>query len=252
MKRLKERIDQAGVLIRKAQTVVAFSGAGISTESGLSDFRSKGGLWDRYRMVEFREFLQSEEARIEYWRMRRELIPGLLSARPNRAHRALARLQEKGKCQAVITQNIDGLHQRAGSKEVIELHGSNMSASCLGCGRCWPIEEILPRLQAGEQAPHCRSCQGPIKPDTVSFGQSMPETAMKKAFDWAHRCDVMLMIGSSLAVHPAAQVPAEAARTGAGLIFINREPTDYDDLATVRFFEEAGEVMERIAKTVAG
>ena len=135
----EDRLERAATLIREARTIVTFTGAGISTESGLSDFRSAGGLWERYRIVMYQEFLADEEARREYWQMRRELIPSLLEARPNTAHYALAELQEAGRMHAIITQNIDGLHQAAGSEPVIELHGTNMSASCLACGQQWPI-----------------------------------------------------------------------------------------------------------------
>jgi NAD-dependent deacetylase len=244
------RIEKAAALVSQAQTVVAFSGAGISTESGLSDFRSPDGLWTRYRTVTYQEFLASEEARAEYWRMRRELIPSLLAAKPNKAHLALAKLQQMGKLKAVITQNIEGLHQAAGCDPVIELHGSNMSASCLACGRRWPIAEIQIRLEAGKKVPRCNDCGGLIKPDTVSFGQSMPEVAMAAAFDWAHRCDLLLMIGSSLEVQPAAQVPVAAAEAGAKLVFINRTATPYDDLAAVRFREAAGEVLSALIVAV--
>ncbi len=242
------RIEQAAVLVLQARTVVAFSGAGISTESGLSDFRSPGGLWDRFRTVTYHEFMASEEARAEYWLMRRELIPGLLAARPNRAHLALAKLREMGKLKAVITQNIDGLHQLAGCDPVIELHGTNMSASCLSCGERWPIEMIQARLEAGEAVPRCKDCGGLIKPDTVSFGQAMPEKEMAAAFDWAQRCDLLLMIGSSLEVRPASLVPVAAGEAGAKLVFVNRTTTPCDALAAVRFTEVAGKVLSDIVE----
>lgn len=246
----EQRIDRASALVKEARKVVAFSGAGISTESGLTDFRSAGGLWERFRTVTYQEFLESEEGRIEYWRMRRELIPALLEAEPNRAHRALARLQELDKLAAVVTQNIDGLHQAAGCDPVIELHGTNMSASCLSCRRRWPIAAILEKLEAGETAPRCPECDGLIKPDTVSFGQSMPQKAMNAAFEHARSCDLMLVIGSSLEVQPAALVPVEAAEAGAELLFFNRTPTPYDDLAAVRFEEQAGEALSAVVDAV--
>jgi len=241
------RLGHARSLMMKARRVVAFSGAGISTESGLTDFRSPGGIWDRYRMVTFQEFCASHEARVEYWRMRRELIPELLKARPNKAHLALAEMEKRGKLAAVITQNIDGLHQEAGSRNVIELHGTNRTASCLQCYKSWPIGVIQQRLEKEGLDPGCDRCGGRIKPDTVSFGQSMPESALNSAFDLARRCDLMLMIGSSLEVQPAASVPLVAQQNGARLIFINRTPTAYDSLATVRFNEPAGEIMEQLA-----
>jgi len=246
-----DRIRRAAEMIGRARVVTAFTGAGISTESGLADFRSTGGLWERYRMVTFQEFLADEDARREYWRMRRELIPGLLAARPNRAHLGLAELQRLGRLQGVITQNIDGLHQAAGSDPVIELHGTNMSASCLACGRQWPIAEIQQRLEAGEAVPRCPNCHGLIKPDTVSFGQSMPADALQQAFELAEQCDLMLMIGSSLEVQPACLIPLAAAQGGAELIFVNRDSTPHDALASLCFSDPAGEVMARLAEAVA-
>jgi len=233
-------------LMQDASKIVAFTGAGISTESGLSDFRSKGGLWDRYRIVTFQEFLSSHGNRIEYWSMRRELIPGLLAARPNPAHYCLARLEEEGKLSGIITQNIDGLHQAAGSQRVIELHGTNMTASCLDCNRQWPIYDIMQRLTAGDLDPHCEQCSGLIKPDTVSFGQSMPAVAMEQAYQAASCCDLLLMIGSSLEVQPANRFPLVAHQSGARMIFINRNVTPYDHLASVKFTESAGQVMRAL------
>jgi len=248
----EEKINRSAEMIRTARIIVAFSGAGISTESGLSDFRSSGGLWDRYRMVTYQEFLSDEEVRKEYWQMRRELIPGLLAAEPNQAHHALTELQQNNKLHGVITQNIDGLHQAAGSEPVIELHGTNMSASCLACGHQWPIAEIQQRLERGEAVPKCTDCNGLIKPDTVSFGQSMPVAAMAHAYELAEQCDLMLMIGSSLEVQPAGIIPAVAAEAGAELIFINRDPTPYDDLACVCFCENAGAVLEELVERAIG
>lgn len=235
--------QKAAELIKETERITAFTGAGISTESGLADFRSPGGLWDRYRIVTYPEFLASHEARIEYWSMRCELIPTLLKARPNPAHEALAELERIGKLTGVITQNIDGLHQEAGSNRVIELHGTNRSAACLNCGRQWPIEDIQLRLEGGDFDPHCPTCDGLIKPETVSFGQSMPADALDDAHNLAEDCDLMLMIGSSLEVHPAASIPPYANQNGAQLIFINRTETPYDELAEIICRESAGEFM---------
>ena len=184
--------------------------------------------------------------------MRRELIPTLLEASPNPAHEGLAELERRGKLTGVITQNIDGLHQEAGNSNVIELHGTNRSAACLNCGRRWPIEdirrvanegELLLRLEADDLDPHCTGCDGLIKPETVSFGQSMPAAAMDAAYALAASSDLMLMIGSALEVHPAASVPPFAAENGARLIFINRTETPYDELAQIVCRESAGEFM---------
>ena len=225
---------------------MAFTGAGISTESGLSDFRSPGGVWDRYRVITYPEFVSSRNARQEYWRMKSEFYLELLQAGPNPAHRALARLETTGRLASLITQNIDGLHQAAGSADdlVIELHGTNRRAACIGCGRVWPIAEIHARLEEEDYDPSCGSCGKPVKPATVSFGQAMPEEPTYLAFQAASRCDLFLMIGSSLQVEPAASIPAVAHKSGAELIFINRTATPQDMNATVFFRENAGEVLD--------
>ena len=240
------RLCRARELLQQATTIVAFSGAGISTASGLADFRSQGGLWERYRIVTFQEFLADRDSRIAYWMMRRELIPELLAARPNTAHRALVKLERHGRLTRVITQNIDGLHQLAGSSNVIELHGTNRTASCLSCARQWPIAAIQQRLESGDLDPRCDDCQGLIKPDTVSFGQSMPVAAMDHACQAAANCDLLLMIGSSLEVQPANQIPLIAHQAGARLIFINRTATSCDHLASISFQQDAADILETL------
>ena len=248
MDTFNDRISQAVELLKGAHKVTAFTGAGISTESGISDFRSKGGVWDRYRIVTYQEFIASHDARLEYWKMKKELFNEIKGAGPNEAHRALAELEKMGKLKCLITQNIDGLHQDAGSSSVIELHGTNRKAVCLSCEKLWPIEDIQERLEAGEVAPECDECGGFIKPATVSFGQSMPEQEMMKAYECAVRCDLLIMIGSSLQVEPAASIPREAHRTGARLIYINRTETPTDNLAEVIFRENAGNVMSELVR----
>lgn len=248
MQSFDERLKSAVTLLKGAKYPVAFTGAGISTESGLSDFRSPGGVWDRYRVVTYQEFLLSHEARVEYWTMKKEFYNELKSARPNKAHNALAELEKIGKLTCLITQNIDGLHQDSGSSPdlVIELHGTNRKAICVQCGNQWPIEEIHLRLESGDLDPQCEQCGGFIKPATVSFGQAMPETEMMRAYDCASRCDLFLMIGSSLQVEPAASIPRVAHSAGAQLLFINKTNTPLDHLATVIFRENAGEVLQKI------
>jgi NAD-dependent deacetylase len=241
-----KRISRAAELIKTAARVVAFSGAGISTESGISDFRSPGGIWERFRMVTYDEFLSDQSLRKGYWRMKGELFKELSAARPNDAHIALAELEQIGKLIVVITQNIDGLHQDGGSKRVIEIHGTNRQAVCVSCGRRWPIEEVHSHLEKSDYEPLCDKCGGFVKPATVSFGQPMPEREMSDAYHLAANCDVLLMIGSSLQVEPAASIPREAHRTGAKLIFINRTATGQDSLASVLFVENAGKVLSDI------
>jgi NAD-dependent deacetylase len=241
-----QRITLAINLLKEAKKLTVFTGAGISTESGLSDFRSPGGVWDRYRVVTFQEFLSSHDARVEYWKMKKELFYEMKDAKPNKAHLAIAELQRIGKLDCLITQNIDGLHQQAGNTNVIELHGTNRKAVCVKCGRFWPIEEIQLILETDSLDPRCDICDGFIKPATISFGQSMPEKEMLRAYECALRCDLLLMIGSSLQVEPAASIPREAKKAGAQLIFINRSETPYDHLATVVFRENAGQVTGEI------
>jgi NAD-dependent deacetylase len=246
MESYERRISRAAELIKTAGRVVAFSGAGISTESGISDFRSPGGIWERFRMVTYDEFLSDRSLRKGYWRMKGELFKELRLARPNDAHTALAELEETGKLIAVITQNIDGMHQDGGSKRVIEIHGTNRQAVCVSCGKRWPIEEVHLGLAESDYEPLCDKCGGFVKPATISFGQSMPEREMSEAYHLAANCDVFLMIGSSLQVQPAASIPREAHRAGAKLIFVNRTETHLDSIASVLFRENAGKVMSDI------
>ncbi len=249
MESFDKRLNEVLQLLKNAEIVTAFTGAGISTESGISDFRSPGGVWDRYRIVTYQEFLSSHESRVEYWGMKKELFREMKGARPNMAHKALAQIERTGKLRCIITQNIDGLHQDAGSSHdiVIELHGTNRKAICLNCRKSWLIEEIHERLEKGEVDPRCEYCNGLVKPATVSFGQPMPEHEMHRANECARNCSVLLMIGSSLQVEPAASIPREAYNAGARLIFVNRTETPWDHLAAVVFRENAGEVLGALA-----
>jgi NAD-dependent deacetylase len=248
MNSFNERIVHAVKLFKASHNATVFTGAGISTESGISDFRSPGGVWDRYRIVTYQEFISSHDARVNYWRMKSDLFHEMKDAKPNKAHRALAQLEKMGKLHCLITQNIDGLHQDAGNSRVIELHGTNRKAVCLHCGKVWPIEDIHVRLEASGFEPLCDECNGFIKPATVSFGQAMPEEEMVKAYACASQCDLFFMVGSSLQVEPAASIPGEARRAGAMLIYINRTGTPSDHLAEILFRENAGEVLSAIVE----
>ncbi|MBZ5552418.1 MAG: NAD-dependent deacylase [Acidobacteriia bacterium] len=254
MDSLQKRLAEASELIKSSKWLVAFTGAGISTESGLADFRSPGGVWDRHRVVTFQEFLRDHEARVAYWTMKREFYNEFRNAKPNKAHLALAELERTGKLKAVITQNIDGLHQAAGSAPgiVIELHGTNRKAHCLDCGTEWPFEEVQVRLEAGDLDPKCKLCDGLIKPSTISFGQAMPQAELTRAYECASKCDRLLMIGSSLQVAPASSIPPLAHESGAKLIFINRTKTPWDQIAAVTFQESAGEVMDALVARFRG
>jgi NAD-dependent deacetylase len=246
---------QAAGLLRRAERVVVLTGAGISTESGIPDFRSPGGLWDRYDPSEltFDRFCASADTRKVYWDIATQSYPVMRDAQPNAAHKAVAAIEKAGKLLRLVTQNVDGLHQRAGSSDeaTIEIHGSAMRAKCIDCGEEHDRAEIHERILAGELAPSCDACSGRLKPATVSFGQAMPEKETADAFHAASESDLMIVIGSSLVVHPAAAVPEMAVRSGAPLVIVNREPTPLDGQAICTLHAAAGESMSRMV-TEAG
>ena len=235
-------------LIREARKAIAFTGAGISTESGIDDFRSPGGLWSRHQPVMFDDFLKDAGERRRFWQMRREMLPTMLRAEPNAGHHALAALEACGRLAAVITQNIDELHQRAGSKRVVEIHGTAMKVHCLDCDKRWPAAEIQVRLDAGEEEFICDACGGLLKSMTVSFGQSLPPSVWQDAASLCRSCDLFLALGSSLVVQPAAALPEAARRNGAKLVIINREPTPLDELADLVIHAPIGETMGSMMK----
>jgi NAD-dependent deacetylase len=234
-------------MIADARNIVAFTGAGVSTESGIPDFRSPGGIWTKYKPIEFGDFLASAEARRESWRRRFAMHETLQSATPNAGHRALARLVENGKMSAVVTQNIDGLHQASGVPDdaVIELHGNTTYAACLDCRHRYELEWVREIFAADERLPVCTFCGGHIKTATISFGQSMPEEAMQRAHGAALAADLFIVLGSSLVVYPAAGFPITAKRNGARLVIVNRDPTDQDELADLVIHAEIGATMGR-------
>jgi len=237
-------IAQLRKMVAAASVVVPFTGAGISTECGIPDFRSPGGLWTRYQPVHFDDFLASAEMRNESWRRRLAMQEQFSTARPGSGHLALASLHQLGKIPAVITQNIDNLHQASGFSEdnVVELHGNTTYAACLDCSRRYEIAWVGERFDATGVAPDC-NCGGHIKTATVSFGQAMPEAAMQRAERLASECDLFLAIGSSLVVWPAAGFPLVAKRSGARLVIINREPTDFDDIADLVVHADIGQTL---------
>ena len=241
---LRSGVDQLGDMIAAASTIVPFTGAGISTECGIPDFRSPGGLWSRYRPIPFDEFLASRDARDEAWRRRFAMEPTFAAARPGRGHRALASLHRAGKIPAVITQNIDNLHQMSGlaAEHVVELHGNTTYARCIGCGHAYDLAWVE-RNFAETGAPDCAICGEPVKTATVSFGQAMPEDAMRRAAELAKACDLFIAIGSSLVVWPAAGFPLMAKNAGARLVIINNEPTEQDDVADLVIRHDIGETL---------
>jgi NAD-dependent deacetylase len=235
-------------MLAEASTVVGFTGAGISTESGIPDFRSPGGIWTTSKPILFEAFLASEEARRETWRRKFATHPTIAGARPNAGHRALAQLVEQGKMSAVITQNIDGLHQASGipDDKVIELHGNTTYALCLDCRRRYELAWVREIFADGERLPVCADCGGHIKTATISFGQSMPEAEMERARAATLSADLFLVLGSSLVVYPAAGFPRLAKRNGARLVIINRDPTDQDASANLVIHAGIGETMRAV------
>ena len=247
-----DQLARAIAILRASRRAVALSGAGLSTESGIPDFRSPGGVWERFRPIEYGEFVRSEDARREHWQYKRETIPVMLRAVPNAGHRALVRLEDAGRSSAVVTQNIDGLHQAAGSRTVLELHGTNRSAVCLACATSEPIEPVLARLEAGCAVPRCLACDGVLKPATVSFGQSLPRDVLERSIRLASECDCLLAIGSSLQVQPAASLVDVAKEGGASVLILTRSATPYDAIADVRLGAALGETLPALIDGALG
>jgi NAD-dependent protein deacetylase/lipoamidase len=232
-------------MIEDAQRVVPFTGAGISTECGIPDFRSPGGFWTKNRPIPFDEFMASREARDESWRRRFAMLDQFGGVPPGRGHRALASLYRAGKVPGLITQNIDNLHQDSGvvAEDVIELHGNTTYALCLDCGERYELAWVREKFEAnGHHAPDC-ACGGYIKTGTISFGQAMPIEAMERAEELTRSSDLFVSIGSSLVVWPAAGFPLMAKRNGARLVIINREATEFDDLADLMINHDIGDVL---------
>ena len=235
-------------LVERARRIVVFTGAGISTESGIPDFRSPGGLWTKYQPIDFRDFMASEAMRRESWRRKFAMEETFTAAEPNRGHRAVARLVADGRCTSVITQNVDGLHQAAGvpDDQVIELHGNASYARCLSCWTRHDLGPIRKAFLEEDRLTPCDACGGILKTATISFGQSMPEDAMALAESEATACDLFIAAGSSLVVYPAAGFPVVAKRAGASLVILNREATDLDGLADLVLHREIGPTLGEI------
>jgi len=248
---MKEKIALAARKIAERGKNVVFTGAGISTESGIPDYRSQGGIWDQFRPVYFDEFMSSKDARIEYWRKRTEMHHDLRKAKPNAAHMALFELHKMGMIEAVITQNIDGLHQASGlpDDKVIELHGNTRRIRCMSCGKLSSEEESHKRVTDGDLAPECE-CGGYLKPDTISFGQSMPVLEVDKSVTLSQNCDFFMVVGSTLIVHPAASMPYYAKESGAFLAIVNLSETPCDDICDVLITGKAGEALTEMINEV--
>lgn len=247
---MDEQIAICAARLSAAKRAVAFTGAGISTESGISDFRSPGGLWSRHKPVYYDEFLASHEARLRYWQTSKAIYPEFAAARPNLGHKVLADWEREGRLIGVITQNIDGLHTEAGSRNVLELHGTAKFVLCIDCHKRWTSEEIFQQYKDRDEVPVCDKCGGWLKPATVSFGQSLPMDVLSQASQWSAEADVFLSIGSSLVVEPAASLPVYASRSGSYLAIINRDPTPLDELADVVLHRPIGQTLKAIAEAM--
>jgi NAD-dependent deacetylase len=244
-----EPIERLQVLIDRARRIVFFTGAGISTESGIPDFRSPGtGLWTKIKPIQFQDFIASEDTRQESWRRRFTGERSMENAKPNKGHEAIARLMEIGKGLAVITQNVDNLHQDSGipDDKVIELHGNASYATCLSCQTRYEMADLEQQFQEQQRIDPCSRCGGIIKSATISFGQAMPEREMERAQRAVEASDLCLVIGSSLVVYPAAGFPEYAKRLGAGLAIVNREETPLDPIADVVVHEEIGATLSYV------
>ena len=245
-----EEIDALAELIVKSRRIVVFTGAGISTESGVPDFRSPGGVWSRFDPDEFtyQQFLHTEEGRKRHWQLLKEMGEMMAVTKPNQAHYAIAELETMGKLDCVITQNVDGFHQRAGNSEdkVIQLHGNISRVQCLGCGKRHSMDEILEWLKQGIEVPQCVECRGMLKPEVVFFGEAMPVWETMEAERRSRKCDLCIVVGSSLVVYPAAFMPMYALQAGAKLAIINEGATEMNGMAHVRIYGRAGEVLSQV------
>ena len=245
-------IDDAARWLRSARSILVFTGAGMSTESGIPDFRGPLGVWrtrdpNRYTL---QNYVADPEVRRERWLDR--LDSPIDTAQPNAAHLAIADLQRAGRAPVVVTQNIDGLHQKAGTQNVIELHGTTLQAGCLDCGRRMPIEVALDRVREGDTDPHCEICGGLLKTATISFGQRLIDADVDRAMAAAEACDACLAVGSTLSVWPAAGVPVRAVHHGSRLVIVNDGATDLDEMATAILPGRAGEVLPRLVASILG
>jgi len=247
-------INQVADLILEAKRIVVFTGAGISTESGIPDFRSPGGIWDRFDPEDFtyQKFISDPESREKQWQML-QLVGLITEAEPNPAHYAIAELDRLVGLDCVITQNIDSLHQKAGvpGDKVFELHGNMQWIVCLNCGQRYPLAHIKARLVQSGEIPVCEACGGILKPDVVFFGESLPREVLQEATSRAYKCDLFIVVGSTLVVYPAAYMPEYAVERGAKLVIINLSSTPMDEKATVVIRAKAGEAMSGVVKRVA-
>ena len=248
---MSDAAEALASLISQSNRGVVFTGAGISTESGIPDFRSPGGVWSKMQPIYFQDFVGSRDKRREAWTRVFNRTAGWTGAQPNAGHAAIADLVKMGKVSTVITQNVDNLHQDSGVPEdlVIEVHGNASYARCLQCGKRYELEDLRPHWEADEDIT-CMFCTGLVKTATISFGQPMPEKEMTRAMEEAAMCDLFLVLGSSLVVYPAAELPLIAKRAGAAVVIVNREETDHDTYADLVLHEEIGPLMKQVVARV--
>jgi NAD-dependent deacetylase len=241
-------LEEFAARINSARAIVFFTGAGISTESGVPDFRSPGGVWTKYQPVLFQDFLATESARIQHWQLKKATYELFKTVEPNSAHYAICAYEQRGQMLGLITQNIDGLHKLAGSSEekLVELHGTDRLVTCLECAKRYQPFDVYENLGETFTPPTCGDCGGFLKSANVSFGQSMPAEAMRRAQAWSERADIFVVLGSSLQVQPAASFPVIAKRSGALLAIVNRDPTPLDDLADFVDHGAIGEFFRRL------
>ena len=245
---LEELLFDAAELLQHAQRIVVLTGAGISTESGIPDFRSPGSPWQITPPVSYHDFISKPEARVQYWQSRRNLSSQVTTAKPNAAHDALITLEQRQTLLGVITQNFDGLHQDAGlaAERIVEIHGTSRAAACTLCGTRSSMADLQQRIDAGEIDPRCPVCGGFLKSATILFGQRIPDTELARARAWAETCDLFFVIGSSLKVSPASTLPRLALKRNVPLLILNLQPTSLDAQADVVIHEKAGEVLPRL------
>lgn len=250
-KRVTQAIRELATLVRERQPVVVLTGAGISTESGIPDFRSATGLWAEYDPMEYATVRAFRRDPVKVWEFYALRFSVLTEAQPNAGHFALAELERRGLVEAIVTQNIDGLHQSAGSRDVLEVHGSIRTAVCLECGERVPLEQVVAALQ-DRPAPPCPRCGAILKPDVVMFGELLPEAPMLRAIELARTAGLLLAVGSSLEVYPVAELPEETVAAGGTLAIVNRGSTRFDTLAEVRIDGTAGETLAAVAAALDG
>ena len=251
---MNQLIAKGAELINEAKEILVFTGAGISTESGIPDFRSAGGIWDKYdpRDFYFQKFISDEKSREKYWEMSTEFYLAMKDALPNPAHLAIKALEDAGRLLAIVTQNIDRLHHKAGNSadKIIELHGTAFIVSCLKCGKNYERDDIEKKIEKGVKVPYCDDCSGILKPATISFGQAMPEDKMLESISYSRRCDLCIVLGSSLVVYPAAAIPEQAVDNGARLMIINREATPLDNRADLKIRDSVAKTLEYMMANV--